>query len=92
MSELHEEIFKNQGIIPADTLSKFKIKGIEDIDKDLVEFGSWDMAIPVAAVGLVVREGQVNQSVLTLHGGTDPKRLDAKIVFGESYKGKEQHI
>ena len=92
MSELREEIFKNQGIIPADTLSKFKIKGIEDIDKDLVEFGSWDMAIPVAAVGLVVREGQVNQCVLTLHGGTDPKRLDAKIVFGESYKGKEQHI
>ena len=92
MSELHEEMFKNKGIIPVDTLSKFKLKCLEDIGKDLVEYGSWDMAVPVAALGLIVQEGQVSQCVLTLHGGTDPKRIDAKVVFGENYRGADQHI
>ena len=59
--------------------------------KDLVEFGGWDMASPGATVGLLLRNNVIDQCLLNLVGESDPKRLDARTVFGEEYKGGADH-
>ena len=91
MSEIKDKIFENMGELENDTLKKYRLKSIEDIEKDLVEFGGWDTAAPGATVALVLKQGDIGQCVLSLVGETDGKRLDAKTVFGEAYTGGSDH-
>ena len=71
---------------------KFRIKSLENIGRDLVEYSAWDLVQPVATVALVLKEGNIDQCVPGLLGELDPKRVDAKIIFGDQYKGEDHQV
>ena len=92
MAELRDKVFSNTGTLSEEAIRKYKLKAIEDIDKDLAEFGNWDISTPVATVALVLNNEDIEQAVLNLHGESDPKRIDAGVIFGDDYKGGEDHM
>ena len=92
MSELKDKIFGNNGVLSEESIKKYKLNALEDIGKDLVEFSNWDLKTPVATVALVLESGEPGQCILNLHGETDQKRLDAKTVFGQDYKGEGHQV
>ena len=92
MAELKEKVFSNRAALDAETISKYKLTALEDISKDLVEYGAWDTKSPVATVALKIdQSNQISQCILNLLGETDQKRLDAKTVFGDRYEGGSDH-
>ena len=91
MSELKDKVFENTEELDAETIKKYRVNSVEEIEKDLVEFGGWDTATPGATIALVVKQGSVDQCILNLVGETDPKRMDARTVFGEGYGGGSDH-
>ena len=93
MSELRDSVFGNKNDLSKETIKKYQLKSIEDINKDLVEYSGWDMMAPVAAVALKIEEGNhISQCLLILFGTTDPKRINATTVCGQSYKGTGHQI
>ena len=93
MTELRDSVFSNKNDLSKETIKKYQLKSIEDANKDLVEYSGWDMATPVSAVALNIEEGNhISQCLLTMLGLTDPKRIDATTVFGQSYKGDDHQI
>ena len=70
MSVLKDKVFDNRGDLSGENISKYKMNAIEDIGKDLVEFGAWDMVSPVATVVLKINEERISQCVLILLGET----------------------
>ena len=92
MSELKDKVFGNKDELSEETIKKYRLKALEDVGKDLVEFSNWDLKTPVASVALVLDNGEPNQSILSLHGESDPKRIDANTVFGNDYKGEDHQI
>ena len=91
MAELRDKVFENTDELDLEALTKYKLKSIEDIEKDLVEFGGWDTASQAATVALKMRNNNIDQCILHLVGETDPKRMDAKTVFGDGYTGGSEH-
>ena len=91
MSVLRDAYFKNKNILSSEAISKYKLNNIEEIHKDLVDYSAWDMAQPIATVALILKEGRIDQALLTMLGETDQKRFDVKAIFGESYKGGDDH-
>ena len=53
MSVLKDKVFDNHGDLSGENISKYKMNAMEDIGKDLVEFGAWDMVSPGAKEKLV---------------------------------------
>ena len=93
MSDLRDQVFKNTENLDEETIKKYKLKSVEDINKDLVEYATWDMVSPVAAVSLTLdNENKINQCCLNIFGETDPKRVEAATVFGNDFKGKDHQI
>ena len=67
MAELRDKVFSNTGTLSEEAIRKYKLKAIEDIEKDLAEFGNWDISTPVATVALVLNNDDIEQVVLNLH-------------------------
>ena len=60
--------------------------GLEEIAKDLREHGDWDGVTKVGCLAFRVdRQGKITNDILHLLGVSEPKRLDAKLVFGKDY-------
>ena len=91
MSILKDEIFANRDVLPVETLKKYHLKSLEDIVQDLVDYSSWDLSQPMATIALLLKEGKVDQCVPTILGESDPKRVDARTIFGDDYKGGNDH-
>ena len=91
MTELSDDIFKNNGDLPRNEILKYRIKGVEDISKDLVEFSAWDGSMPVSSVALNLENGIIQQCIFHMEGQTDAKRIDAKTVLGSDYRGGPGH-
>ena len=91
MTELNDEVFKNTGSLPRSEIIKYKMKGLEDISKDLVEFSVWDGTPPLSSVALNLNNGIINQCNFHLEGQTDVKRINAKTVLGTEYVGGPGH-
>ena len=91
MSVLRDSIFGNKNVLSEEAIAKYKLKSIEDINKDLVDYAAWDMIQPTASVALILKDGRIDQTMLNLLGETDQKRFDVKTLFGESYKGGDDH-
>ena len=69
------------------------MNSVEEINQDLVDYASWDMESPVAALSLELGEGvSIKQCSLNIFGESDPKRLDARVVFCEAYKETDHQI
>ena len=64
-----------------ESLQKFKVKSLEDDNRDLVELSAWEMCQPLATVALILKDEKIDKSVMNLLGETDPKRLDTKTLF-----------
>ena len=90
-TELEEEIFKGKEKIERKDVENFRIKGLEEIAKDMREHSDWDGVTKVGNVAVRVdRQGKITQDILHLLGSSEPKRLDARLVFGKEY-GHEDH-
>ena len=93
MSELRDKVFLNKEELQMDSIRKYQLNSIEDINKDLVDYSAWDMATPVSAVSLNIgNDAQISQASFHVFGDTDPKRLDAKTVFGDNYQGENHQV
>ena len=84
--ELEEEGFRGREKIARKDIEDFRIKGLEEIAEDLKEHGGWDGVAKVGCVAFRVdRQGARTVDILHLLGSTEPKRLDARVVFGKEY-------
>ena len=92
MSVLKDTVFGNKDKIEHETLKKHRIKSLENIGQDIAEYLSWYMARPVATVSLIIKDGEIDQCVAMVLGDSDPKRVDAKLIFGEDYKVDDHQI
>ena len=93
MMQLHDNVFANEDDLPMESIKKQKLKCLEDISKDLMEFSSWDGSSPASAISLILERGiEISQCIPSLFGTTDPKRIDAKTVFGDSYGGSDHQV
>ena len=92
MSTLRDPVFNNKDVLSVETIKKYRIKCLEDISQDLVEYSAWDEVLPVATVSLVLRDGNLDQCIPGILGVTDVKRIDAKTVFGSDYRGNEHQV
>ena len=91
MAELTDAVFSHGDKLGSDELSKYVVKGVEDVHNDLVRYQEWDGKTPVATCVLAIREGSVHQCILHLEGESDPKRMDVIPVMGKDYKGSQSH-
>ena len=85
-------MFNNKDNLSEDTIRKYRIKCLEDVSQDLVEYSAWDEVLPVATVSLNLKDGNLDQCIPSILGITDIKRIDAKTVFGSNYKGEEHQV
>ena len=93
MMQLHDNVFANEDDLPMESIKKQKLKCLEDISKDLMEFSSWDGSSPASAISLILERGiEISQCIPSLFGTTDPKRINAKTVFGDSYGGSDHQV
>ena len=92
MAVLKDPIFQNRDVLESDGIKKYRIKSIEDINQDLVEFSAWDGTQMVATVALIITEGIIGQCIPNILGETDTKRVEARVIFGEEYRGEDHQI
>ena len=84
--ELEEEMYGGREPVSRKNIEDFRIRGLEEIADDLKEHGGWDGVSKVGSVAFRVdRQGKLTQDILHLLGTTEPKRLDAQVVFGREY-------
>ena len=74
--ELTDELFNNQDKLGSEELSKYLVKGVEDVNRDLLRFQEWDGKTPVATCVLGIHDGSITQCLLHLEGESDTKRLE----------------
>ena len=91
--ELDEEVFRGREKVARKDIEDFRIKGLEEIEKDMKEHGDWDGVAKVGCLAFRVdRQGKPTQDILHLLGASEPKRLDAKLVFGKDYKHDDHQV
>ena len=91
--ELDEEVFRGREKIARKDIENFRIKGLEEISKDMKEHGDWDGVAKAGCLAFRVdRQGKITQDILHLLGASEPKRLDAKLVFGKEYKHDDHQV
>ena len=90
---LEDEALKGRAIIERKKIEEFRIRGVGDIEEDLKEYDNWD---GVAKIGSVVlrldSDGAIFQNILHLVGNSEPKRFDAKFLFGKGYKHEGHQV
>ena len=92
MSVLKDPVFTNRKVLDNDNIKKYRLKSLEEISQDLVEFSAWDREQLVATVALVMKEGNIDQCIPNILGETDNKRIEAKVIFGDEYEGQDHQI
>ena len=91
--ELDEEAFQGREKITRQTIENFRVKGLEDIGQDLKEHDGWDGVTKVGCLAFRIdRQGTITQDILHLLGATEPKRLDARVVFGKEYEHEDHQV
>ena len=89
---MKDAFFEGREKIPRKRILDSRIKGVEDIRADLEEYSGWDGS-KVATVALRLdRDGSIEQDIVHLEGFTDPKRMDATVVFGKEYGGQDHQV
>ena len=84
---LEDEAFKGKGLIERKKILEFRIRGLAEVEKDLKDYDGWDGVAKLACVALRLDgQGNIFQDILHLVGSTEPKRFDAKVIFGKDYK------
>ena len=90
---LDDETLKGRAVIERKKVEEFRIRGLAEIEDDLKEYDNWD---GVSKMGSVVfrldNEGAIYQNILHLVGSSEPKRFDAKALFGKSYKPEGHQV
>ena len=90
---LEDEALKGRAIIERKKIEEFRIRGVGDIEEDLKEYDNWD---GVTKIGSVVfrldSDGAIFQNILHLVGNSEPKRFDAKFLFGKGYKHEGHQV
>ena len=92
MSLLRHQVFLFKESLPSEVIIKYKLRSIENITEDLMEFSAWDRSQPVATVVLVLKEGSIDQCITNVLGESDVKRVDARTIFGDEYRGEDHQI
>ena len=83
---LEEEVFKGKEPIERSKIEEFRVKGLQDLAGDLKEYEAWDGISKVVCVAVRIdRQGTITQDMIHLVGLTEPKRLDARTIFGKDY-------
>ena len=76
-----------RAVIERKKMVEFRIRGLAEVEKDLKDFDGWDGVAKLACVALRLDgQGNIFQDILHLVGSTEPKRFDAKVIFGKDYK------
>ena len=92
-SLLDEEVFKGKEEVERRKIEEFRIKGLQEVEKDLKEWESWDGVAKMVCVAVRIdRQGTITQDLVHLVGCTEPKRLDAKLIFGKEYKPEGHQV
>ena len=90
---LEEETLKGREVIERKKIEEFRIRSLGEVDGDLKEYDGWD---GVARLGCVVFRldggGKVFQSILHLVGCTEPKRFEARSLFGKEYRHEGHQV
>ena len=85
--ELEDEAFKGKAVIDRKKIEGFRIKGLGEVEDDLKEYESWDGVTKMGCVAFRLDgQGSIFQNILHLVGSTEPKRFEAKALFGKTFK------
>ena len=92
-SVLDDEALKGKAVIEKKKIEEFRIKGLGEVEDDLKEYESWDGVAKMGCVALRLdNQGKVFQQLLHLVGSTEPKRFDARVLFGKGYKHDNHQV
>ena len=90
---LEDEALKGRAIIERKKIEEFRIKGLSDIEDDLKEYDNWDGVTKTGSVAFRLdSEGAIFQNILHLVGSTEPKRFEAKVLFGKGYRHEGHQV
>ena len=94
MSSLLEDgTFKGKEAVDRRKIEEFRIKGLQEVEGDLKESEGWDGITKMGCVAVRIdRQGTITQDLVHLLGFTEPKRLDARLVFGKDYQPEGHQI
>lgn len=92
-STLDDEAFKGKEVVERRKIEEFRIKGLQEIAADLKEYESWDGIARMGCVAVRIdRQGTISQDMVHLVGFTEPKRLDARLIFGKEYQHSDHQV
>ena len=92
-SLLDDEAFKGKEAVDRRKIEEFRIKGLQEVAADLKEYESWDGVAKVGCVAVRIdRQGTITQDMVHLLGFTEPKRLDARLIFGKDYQPEGHQV
>ena len=90
---LEDEMLKGKAAIERKKIEEFRIRSLGDVDGDLKEYDGWDGVARLGCVAFRLNgEGAVFQSILHLVGNTEPKRFDARVLFGKDYRHEGHQV
>ena len=90
---MDEEALKGRAVIERKKIEEFRIRGLAEIEEDLKEYDNWDGLSKMGSVVLRLdNEGTIYQNILHLVGSSEPKRFDAKVLFGKAYKHEGHQV
>ena len=90
---LEDEILKGKVAIERKKIEEFRIRSLAEVDGDLKEYDGWDGVARLGCVALRLNgEGKTFQSILHLVGSTEPKRFDARSLFGKDYRHEGHQV
>ena len=90
---LEDEALKGRAIIERKKIEEFRIKGLADIEDDLKEYDNWDGVTKTGSVAFRLdSKGAIFQKILHLVGSSEPKRFEAKFLFGKDYKHEGHQV
>ena len=90
---LDDDALKGRVIIERKKIEEFRIRGLGDIEEDLKEYDNWDGVAKTGSVAFRLdADGAIYQNILHLVGNSEPKRFDAKFLFGRGYKHEGHQV
>ena len=90
---LDDEALKGRVTIDRKKIEEFRIRGLGDIEEDLKEYDNWDGVVKIGSVAFRLdQDGAISQNILHLVGNSEPKRFDAKFLFGKGYKHEGHQV
>ena len=90
---MEDETLKGKVMIERKKIEEFRIRSLAEVEGDLKEYDAWDGAARLGCVAFRLNgEGKVFQSILHLVGSTEPKRFDARVLFGKDYRHEGHQV